>query len=97
MRTIKDVKNALSKHKASLLRAFNLKEISVFGSCVRGEMSEDSDIDILVDFVEPISLFSFLDLEERLQGILGAKVDLVSKDALKPIIGARILKEAVAI
>jgi hypothetical protein len=50
-------------------------------------------VDILVDFTEPISFFEFLDLEEYLEGLLGLKVDLVSRGALKPHIGANILKE----
>jgi len=55
----------------------------VFSSCVRGEEGKNSDIDIFVEFKEPVGLFEFMDLEEYLENLLGGKVDLVSKKALK--------------
>lgn len=58
---------------------------------------EDSDIDILVEFEKPIGLFKFLELEEHLSQLLGRKVDLVSKNALKPHIGKYILDEVIMI
>jgi predicted nucleotidyltransferase len=67
----------------------------VFGSYVRGEADKNSDIDVLVEFSEPIGLFKFIDLEDYLSKLLGAKVDLVTKKALKPRIGSHILEEAV--
>ncbi|MEM2169145.1 MAG: nucleotidyltransferase family protein, partial [Candidatus Bathyarchaeia archaeon] len=54
-----------------------------------------SDIDILVEFEEPPSLFEFMDLEDYLSKLLGLKVDLVTREALKPRIGERILREVV--
>ncbi|WP_369684963.1 nucleotidyltransferase family protein [Candidatus Culexarchaeum yellowstonense] len=54
-----------------------------------------SDVDILVEFEEPIGFFQFLDLEEYLTKLIGIEVDLVSKGALKPIIGEKILKEVI--
>ena len=60
-------------------------------------MFSPSDVDILVDFEEPPSLFEFMDLEEYLSKLLGLKIDLVSKGALKPRIGKRILEEVVYI
>ncbi len=56
---------------------------------------EKSDVDILVEFNEPIGFFKFLELEEYLSSLVGQKVDLVSRKALKPRIGKRILKETV--
>jgi len=69
------------------------RDYGVFGSCLRGDASDDSDIDILVVFSQPVGFFKFLELEERLSEWLGAKVDLVTKAALKPHIGRRILNE----
>jgi predicted nucleotidyltransferase len=83
----------LKNHKLEIEKDFNVKEIGVFGSYVRGEESSDSDIDILVDFEKPIDLFRFLDLEEKLSELFNKKVDLVSKKSLKPFIGEQILKE----
>jgi predicted nucleotidyltransferase len=60
---------------------------------VRNEQAGNSDLDILVDFTAPISLFEFIDLEEELSKLLHVKIDLVSRNALKPYIGKRILSE----
>lgn len=97
MKDIANITSILASHKKHISERFKVKEIGVFGSYVRGEQNRKSDIDVLVEFAEPIGFFKFMDLEEYLSGILGAKVDLVSKKALKPYIGARILKEAVYI
>ncbi len=72
---------------------YKVKEIGIFGSYVRGEQQEKSDLDILVEFYETIGLFKFVALERYLSQLLGVKVDLVMKSALKPRIGRRILKE----
>ena len=97
MTYLEEMKKILSQHKAIITNKYKIKEISIFGSCVRGEHKEDSDIDILVEFNASIGFFEFLELEEYLHQILGVKVDLVSKKALKPRIGAQILKEAQAV
>jgi uncharacterized protein len=97
MRDFEKIKSILSDQKEFLKKTYRIKEISIFGSVVRSEETGLSDIDILVDFSEPIGFFAFLELEEHLQQILGRKVDLVSRKALKPKIGERILKEAVPV
>lgn len=74
-----------------------MKTLGVFGSFVRGEQTQGSDIDVLVEFAEPIGLFEFMALENYLTDLLGTKVDLVSKKALKPHIGKRILQEVVVV
>jgi len=96
-KSLKEVKEIISKHKEELRKKYGVKEIGVFGSLVRGELKEESDIDILVEFEKPIGLFKFLELEEYLSNLLGKKVDLVSKKALKPHIGKYILEEVVII
>ena len=78
-------------------KQFKVKEIGIFGSYVRGEQEDKSDMDILVEFREPVGFFTFLDLEEYLTELLGIKVDLVSKKALKPRIGKYILQEMIPI
>jgi hypothetical protein len=97
MRDIKKIKKILAGHRKELKRRFKIKEIGVFGSYVTGEYKKDSDLDILVEFKEPVGLFEFMDLEEYLQNLLKIKVDLVSKKALKPRIGEYILREVVYI
>jgi len=63
----------------------------------RGEAGADSDLDVLVEFEEPIGLSSFLGLEDRLTAITGRRVELVSRRALKPYIGRQVLREAVPV
>ena len=87
----------VSSYKKSLTQKYHLKKIGIFGSYVRGEETVKSDIDVLVEFRDPVSFFEFMDLEEELTEILGLKVDLVSKKALKPRIGRQILKEVIYI
>lgn len=72
-----------------------MKTIELFGFYVRGEQKSSSDLDILVDFFEPISLFRFIELENFLSEKLSVKVDLAMQDALKPRIKDRILNEAI--
>jgi hypothetical protein len=97
MPTMEKIKSILAEHKEELAARFNVAQLGIFGSYVRGEQKRTSDIDVLVEFREPVGLFRFLDLEEYLTDLLGRKVDLVSKKALKPRIGSRILGEAVYI
>ena len=97
MKDLKQIQSILSKHKEELRRKYNVKEIGVFGSYVGGEQKKSSDIDILVEFEESIGFFKFLEMEEHISKILSVKVDLVTKNALKPRIGEHILKEVVAI
>lgn len=95
MKTLDEIKNILAQHKEKLADRYKVKEIGIFGSYVRGEQNKRSDLDILVEFKEPIGLFEFMDLEEHLGSLLETKVDLVSKKALKPHIGEYILREAI--
>ncbi len=81
--------------KRELRERYGVARIGVFGSVLRGEAGPDSDIDILVEFAQPVGFFKFLELEEYLTEALGCKVDLVSRKALKPHIGAQILAEVV--
>ena len=97
MKTVEKMKKILAEHKENLMHTFNVREIGIFGSYVKNEQKRGSDIDILVDFKEPVGFFEFMELEEYLESIFGKKVDLVSKKALKPRIGEHILKEVMYI
>ena len=77
------------------LRAHAVKELWLFGSAAREELKASSDIDILVDFAAPVTLFEFARLRRRLESLLGRSVDLVTRDALKPQLREQILREAV--
>lgn len=97
MKSLNEINKIIKEHKLELEKKFNVEEIGVFGSYVKGEQKKRSDLDILVEFREPVGLFEFMDLEEYLQNLLGVKVDLVMKKALKPRIGEYILREVVYI
>lgn len=88
-----EIKRVLRDHKPVLKEKYHVNTIGIFGSYMRNEQTGDSDLDILVDFTAPISLFEFIDMEEELSLLLRVKVDLVSRNALKPYIGKHILNE----
>ena len=97
MKRLEEIIDIINKHKQELEDKFKIKEIGIFGSYVSGKIRKKSDIDILVEFKEPVGFFNFLDLEEYLKNLLETNIDLVSKKALKPHIGEYILKEVVYI
>jgi predicted nucleotidyltransferase len=87
----------LAKNIVPLLREGGVIEASIFGSFIRGEDKPESDLDLLVRYKENVSLFDVSGLKCELEKLLGIKVDLVSKDYLKPRIKKRILQESVRI
>jgi len=80
-----------------ILQRYGVKKVGLFGSCVRGEMSEDSDIDILVEIEKDISLFDFVGIKLEIEEVLERKIDLVEYSTIKPLLKERILKEQVVI
>ncbi|GAB4380128.1 MAG: nucleotidyltransferase family protein [Calditrichia bacterium] len=82
MKTLKEIKKILGDHHSTLEERFKVKRLSIFGSYARGEQTEESDLDILVEFREPVG-FEFLRLARFLEEILQVKVDLVTPDAIK--------------
>ena len=93
MKTRQEIFKILSKHLPEIKNEYHVKRIGVFGSSVREEQTSCSDIDILVEFSKAIGMVRFIQLENSLQALLGTKVDLVSKKALKKHIGQHILGE----
>jgi len=93
MLTRAKIMNTLREHDNVLRERFKVKSIGLFGSFVRGDQRSRSDIDLLVEFSETVGLFHFIRLEDYLADVMGHRVDLVMKSALKPRIGERILAE----
>lgn len=87
----------IQQMKNHLHEKYRVKEIGIFGSYIRGEQTEKSDLDILVAFDSIISLFDFIALELELSDHLGIKVDLVEKETLKPHVRPHVLKEVVLV
>jgi uncharacterized protein len=97
MKSLNDILEQLRILKSQLRERYPIEYMGVFGSYVRNEADEKSDLDVLVDFNGPVSFFQYLDMEEELSAILDIRVDLVERKALKPFIGRRILKEVLEI
>lgn len=83
MKKLKELREIIQQHKQILEEKYKVRNIAVFGSYVRGEQTEASDLDILVEFKEPVG-FLFVHLADFLEEILGVKVDLLTPDAIKP-------------
>jgi len=92
----KDI-NKIKQKILPILQDYEIKKVALFGSCVRGKMGKDSDVDILVDIKADISLLDFVGLKQKIEETLGRKVDLVEYDTLKPLLRERILKEQVVL
>jgi hypothetical protein len=83
MRDLTEIKRILGERKSFYTQKHGVSRLGIFGSYSRGEQTSGSDIDILVEFERPIGL-GFVDLAEDMETLLGTKVDLVSKKAIKP-------------
>jgi predicted nucleotidyltransferase len=94
MKNLKYIKSVIKENETTLRDEYKIKKISVFGSFARGEQKKGSDIDILVEFSEPVG-FEFFRAARYLEKILGVKVDLVTKDALKPQLTGAIERDLV--
>ena len=97
MNTLEQLREKLVGVWPHLVNAFGVATIDLFGSFVRGEATQASDLDVLVTFSRPPDLFEFLELENFLSDSLGVRVDLVLKESLKPQMGEMILREAVPV
>jgi predicted nucleotidyltransferase len=99
VKNIDEIKRLLEEQKPYLYQRYGIVEIKVFGSYVRGEQNEGSDLDILVDLGETprIDLLDLVNLDYYLTELLGVEVDVAIKSSLRKRIGQRILNEAVSI
>jgi predicted nucleotidyltransferase len=88
---------ALRAAKESLHHRYGVRSLGVFGSHVRDEARPDNDLDILVEFDSPPTLFEYVRLQNDLSELLGVRADLVMRSALKPDIGEQIPREVVEV
>lgn len=96
-KNLQEIHQSLRQLLPMIMEQYQVKSLGIFGSFVRQEQRADSDLDLLVTFVEPPSLLRFIELENYLSDQLGIQVDLVMQDALKPALGSQILQEAVPV
>jgi len=95
MKEVEKIQEKLKSMKTELKEKYGIEKIGIFGSYVKGEQSEGSDLDVLVTFNKPIGLFKLVEMENELSEQLGVKVDLVTKSSLKPRIRDRVTNEVV--
>ncbi|MDD1685746.1 nucleotidyltransferase family protein [Methanoregula sp.] len=93
--TRQDILSSLKKLKGEVAREYSVKKIGLFGSISRSEGTEQSDIDLLVEFSKPVGFVTFIRLENFLSEQLGERVDLVTSDSLKPVIRQDVLAEVI--
>lgn len=95
---LQDILATLRVHLPELQERYGVRTLGLFGSYVRGVQKTNSDVDILVEFDDrPLTLLQIIELEYYLSDLLGVKVDLVEKEALKPAIGQHVLQEVVLV
>jgi predicted nucleotidyltransferase len=94
MKDLAGIKSVLATLKPELEKDYHVKSIGIFGSAVRADFTSESDIDLIVDFDQPIGI-SFIDLADFLEQKIQAKVDLVSRNGIKPQNYTAIEKEIV--
>jgi predicted nucleotidyltransferase len=95
--SLEKILEVLRRQVPMLAERYGVETLEVFGSYVRSEQKEDSDLDLLITFREDPSLLTYIAIENYLSDLLGIKVDLVMKDSLKPKIGQQILREAISV
>jgi predicted nucleotidyltransferase len=86
----------LAEHQEELRRQYGVKSLALFGSVARNEATDASDIDVLVEFEQTVTLFDLVALQLDLERSLGvSKVDVVMRDSIYPQIKENILSEAI--
>lgn len=93
----KHVLRILQKERQELVDRYPIAAPSLFGSVARHEAREESDVDIWVEFSRPVGLFQFIELQQRLESVLGARVDLCTPRSLKPRNREQVLQEAIRV
>lgn len=97
MSRLEEIRAELRAMLPELRRRYPVAGLGVFGSYARGEQTATSDLDLLVDFDGPIGLLEFVRLEEEIGRRLGVPVELVTRAALRPVIGEHIMRELVPV
>lgn len=92
-----EVLRILHQQRMELAGQYHVASLSLFGSVARDEARPDSDVDLLVEFSQPVGLFQFIELQQKLEALLGSKVDLGTPRSLKPRIKERVLREAIRV
>ena len=97
MKTLLEIQHTLQEHKEPLRHRFGLINFAVFGSVVRGDATEESDIDILADTERPISMFELAGAENYLIDLLDMEVDLVLRRSVRAELREKIIEESIPV
>jgi len=95
--TLAEIQSELQQLMPKLKTRFGIEKIEIFGSYIRQQQTQKSDIDLLVTFNKAYSLWQLIDAERYLQRKLSVKVDLVPADSVKPALKNQIFSEATAV
>jgi len=97
MKELDEIKDIIRQQRGVLRDQYGVAVVAIFGSYVRDEQKTESDVDLLVEVLRPVSLLELAGAEIYLSEILGAKVDLVPKRSIREELKKAILEEAVAL
>ncbi len=97
MRTVEEIRRLLKEHAPVLAERYGVRVVGIFGSYGRGEQHEQSDLDLLVEYLKPISLLELVGAELYLSDVLGLRVEMVSRRALRQELRDKILQEAITV
>jgi len=95
MREKTEIMDQLRDMMAELRGQFHVKKIGIFGSFSRERQTEQSDVDLVVEFDQPIGMMAFVHLRNQIADRLGIRVDLVTPDGLHPLIREQVMREVV--
>ena len=87
----------LQRHRSELTQKYGVRSLSLFGSVARNESNSASDVDLLVEFNRPMGYFGLFALQDRIESLLGCKVDLGTAGSLKSRIRERVIKECIRV
>lgn len=82
MKAIEEVRTLLAEHQEDLRRRFGVRVVGIFGSFARGEAGPVSDVDLLIELERPLG-WEIVDVKEYLEALLGLRVDIVTRGALR--------------
>lgn len=97
MKTLNEIKTIIRQHRDVLAERYGIAVVGIFGSYVRDQQGQQSDIDLLADILRPISLLELVGAELYLNEVLEVKVDLVPKRDVREELRETILRDAIAV
>ena len=95
MRDTSEILEQLQSMRQELREQYHVRRLGIFGSYSRGDQVEQSDLDLVVEFDQPIGMMAFVHLKKFISDKLKLKIDLVTPDGLHPLIRDRVLHEVV--